>query len=93
MTMPAPSTQAQRDNLNIGIFLAGRRNGAPLDQILQTALGYNPNGPYPTNSFEGYEYRFRTAQRIGRERYRRRIEGYFTFNAMPFGQTYVYKVI
>ncbi|MBA7474444.1 hypothetical protein ES707_09797 [subsurface metagenome] len=92
MTMPAPLAQVQRDNLNIGIFLAGRSYGSPLDQILQAALGYNPNGTYPTNSFEIYEYRFRAAQRVGRERYRTRVPGYFTFNAMPFGQIYVYKV-
>ncbi len=92
MTMPAPLTQVQRDNLNIGIFLAGRPYGAPLDRILQAALGYDPNGTYPTNSFDRYEYRFRTAQRVGRDRYRARVEGYFTFNAMPFGQIYVYKV-
>lgn len=92
MTMPTPPTETQRDNLNIGIYLAGRRLGAPLDDILQACLGYNPNGPYPTNSIERYEYRFRTAQRVGRDRYRARTPGYFTFNAMPFGQTYVYKV-
>lgn len=92
MTMPAPQTQVQRDNLNIGIFLAGRQYGAPIDQILQAALGYNPNGAYPTNSFERYEYLFRSAQRVGRDRYRDRVPGYFTFNAMPFGQIYVYKV-
>lgn len=92
MTMPAPLTEAQRDNLNIGIFLAGRPHGAPLDQILQATVGYNPNGPYPYNSFERYEYRFRNAQKIGRERYRSRVAGYFTFNAMPFGGTYYYKV-
>jgi len=92
MTMPTPLTQTQRDNLNIGIFLAGRSRGAPLDQIMQAALGYNPSGTYPFNSFERYEYRFRTAQRVGRERYRARVKGYFTFNAMPFGRIYVYKV-
>ncbi len=92
MTMPAPLTQTQRDNLNIGIFLAGRPRGAPMDDILQAALGYNPSGTYPTNSWERYEYRFRTAQKVGRDRYRDRIPGYFTFNAMPFGRIYVYKV-
>ena len=92
MTMPAPLAQVQRDNLNIGIYLAGRRHGAPLEDILQAALGYNPNGTYPTNSLERYEYRFRNAQRIGRDRYRARVSGYFTFNAMPFGRIYLYKV-
>ena len=92
MTMHAPLTQVQKDNLNIGIYLAGRRTGAPLDQILQAALGYNPNGAYPTNSFDKYERRFRDAQRVGRDRYRARVAGYFTFNAMPFGQTYYYKI-
>lgn len=92
MTMTTPLTQVQRDNLNIGIFLVGRRYGSPLDQILQSALGYNPNGAYPTNSFEQYERRFRTAQRVGRDHFRARVSGYFTFNAMPFGQIYVYKV-
>jgi len=90
--MHAPLTQSQRDNLNIGIFLAGRPHGAPLDQIMQAAVGYDPSGPYPYNSFERYEYRFRNAQKIGRERYRGRVAGYFTFNAMPFGGTYYYKV-
>jgi len=92
MTTPAPPTQVQRDNLTIGIFLAGRPYGAPLDDILQAALGFNPNGTYPTNSLEKYEYRFRNAQKIGRDHYRTRTPGYFTFNAMPFGQIYVYKV-
>lgn len=89
--MTTASLQEQRDNLNIGIFLAGRRYGAPLDQILQAALGYNPQGTYPNNSVERYERRFRAAQRLGREKFRAREPGYFTFNAMPFGDTYIYK--
>ncbi len=92
MAMTAPLTQTQRDNLNIGIFLAGRHDGAQLDPILQAALGYDPNGIYPTNSWERYEYRFRSAQQVGRDRYRDRIAGYFTFNAMPFGRIYIYKI-
>ena len=90
--MPTPLAQVQRDNPNIGIFLAGRPYGAPIDHILQAALGYNPSGTYLTNSFERYEYQFRTAQRVGRERYRARVPGYFTVNAMPFGRIYVYKI-
>ncbi len=94
MTLPVrpPLTQVQRDNLNVGIYLAGRRGGAPLDDILQAALGYTPNGPYPTNSIEIYERRFRAAQIAGRDQYRDRVPGYFTFNAMPFGHTHYYKI-
>ena len=90
--MTTPSPEAQRDNLNIGIYLAGRPHGVPLEQILQVALGYNPNGSYPANSLERYERRFRSAQTAGRECFRARVPGYFTFNAMPFGQIWVYKV-
>ena len=89
MARKAPLTQVQRDNLNIGIFLAGRNYGAQLDQILQTALGYIPGG---ARTIEHYERRFRTAQAAGRDSLRGRIEGYFTFNAMPFGKQYFYKV-
>ena len=89
--MPTPSIQAQRDNLNVGIFVAGRRFGAPLDQILSVALGYNPSGAPPTNVIEIYDRRFRAAQRAGRDSFRNRTPGYFTVNAMPFGHTYVYK--
>jgi len=90
--MATPSIQEQRDNLNIGIFLVGRQYGAPLDQILQAALGYNPDGTYSTRNLANYERRFRAAQRVGRDSFRARVPGYFTFNAMPFGQIYVYKV-
>jgi hypothetical protein len=92
MTLPTPPTSIQRNNLNIGVYLAGRPHGAPLEDILQVALGYNPNGVYPTNSFERYERIFRKAQAIGREHLRNRTPGYFTFNAMPFGNGYVYKI-
>ena len=40
---------------------------------------------------EHYERRFRNAQRVGRDAFRRRTPGYFVFNAMPFGGRYVYK--
>ena len=86
MTTNTPPTQIQRDNLNIGIYLAGRRYGAQLEDILQAALGYNPNGQFPINSFERFEQRFRTAQAAGRDHLRTRVAGDFTFNAMPFGQ-------
>ena len=38
-----------------------------------------------------YERRFRNAQRVGRDAFRRRTPGYFAFNAMPFGGRYIYK--
>ena len=83
-----PNIQTQRDNLEIGLYLARGRFGATLPDILQVALGYTPNGPYPVEHYEG---RFRNAQRIGRDAFRRRTPGYFTFNAMPFGGRYIYK--
>ena len=84
----APSIQTQRDNLNIGLYLASGKFGATLDQTLQVALGYSPSGRTPV---EIYERRFRDAQSAGREAYRERTPGYFTFNAMPFGGRYLYK--
>ena len=83
-----PNTQTQRDNLTIGLYLARGVHGATLDQILQVALGYSPGGPDPV---EVYTQRFRNAQRVGRDYFRKRWPGYFTFNAMPFGDTYLYK--
>ena len=38
-----------------------------------------------------YERRFRNAQLVGRDAFRKRTPGYFTFNAMPFGDRYIYK--
>ena len=88
-----PTIQQQRDNLNIGLYLAHSQFGATLDRVLQVALGYNPNGPPPTNHVEPFERRFRSAQQVGRDAYEARNPGYFTFNAMPFGQGYVYKAV
>lgn len=90
--MTTPSLQAQRDNLTVGLFLAQNPHGVGLDQILINTLGYDPRGTYPMNSIERYERRFREAQRVGRDQFRDRVPGYFTFNAMPFGSIYVYKV-
>ncbi len=83
-----PSIETQRDNLSIGLYLTHRRFGATLDEILQVALGYSPNGGHHPGVYEG---RFRNAQRVGRDAFRRRIPGYFTFNAMPFGDRFIYK--
>lgn len=87
----APTIQQQRDNLNIGLYLANSMFGATLEQTLQVALGFNPNSPYPSNQVEPYERRFRSAQRVGRDAHRKRTPGYFTFNAMSFGNRYIYK--
>ena len=83
-----PSIQTQRDNLTIGLYLAHGRFGATLDDIVQVALGRSPNSTLPR---EHYANRFRNAQRAGREALVRRVPGYFTFNAMPFGGRYIYK--
>ena len=88
-----PTIEQQRDNLNIGLYLANSKFGATLDQILQVALGFNPNGLFPTNQVERYERRFRNAQRVGRDAQQARTPGYFTFNAMPFGNKSIYKAI
>ena len=83
-----PRIQTQRDNLTIGLYLAHGRFGATLDQILQATLGYSPNGRTPV---EDYQRRFDNARRVGRDAFRARTPGYFTFNAMPFGGSYIYK--
>ncbi len=83
-----PAIRTQRANLMIGLYLARGRFGATLDDILQVRLGYTPGGRFPR---EQYEKLFRNAQRAGREAFRKRTPGYFTFNAMPFGNRYIYK--
>ncbi len=83
-----PNVQTQRDNLTIGLFLAHKKFGATLDEILQLCLGYSVNTGRP---IEEYARRFRNAQRVGRNAFLRRTPGYFTFNAMPFGGRYIYK--
>jgi hypothetical protein len=82
-----------RDNLAIGIFLGGRPYGAPLEDVLIYALGYNPQGTPPTNDWDRYERRLRAAQALGNEKYAQRIPGYFTIHAQPFGTIFVYKVV
>lgn len=87
--MTTPSVRSQRDNLNIGLYLARSPHGSELDPILRDVLGYDPSRPHDR---ERYDARLRTAQAIGRDAFRDRRPGYFTFNAQPFGQTWVYKV-
>lgn len=85
----SPSAREQKDNLSVGLYLATRPHGVQLDEILQVALGYDPQNPaFP---LEHYDARFRRAQRVGREQVKNRIPGYFSFNAMPFGTIFVYK--
>ena len=83
-----PTIQTQRDNLEVGLYLARGQFGARKNDILQVALGYSPNGHIP---LQRYENRFRNAQRSGRDAFHQRTPGYFTFNAMPFGGQNIYK--
>ena len=83
-----PSVQTQRDNLTIGLFLGRNLFGETLDRVLQVALGYSASGPQPYNH---YLRRFRLAEEAGRDAFRNRTPGYFSFNAMPFGGQYIYK--
>ena len=89
--MTAPSIQVQRDNLRVGLFLAERQYGAELDDVL-TALGYVPNSDPMLDNKALFERHFRDAQSLGRDAFRQRRPGYFTFNAQPFGGGYVYKI-
>ena len=87
--MTTQSVRVQRDNLNIGLSLARNPHGEELDWILQDALGYDPVSPHTRDH---YDSRLRTAQAVGRDAFRDRRPGYFTFNAQPFGRIWVYKV-
>lgn len=82
-----PTIQQQRDNLRIGLYLSNS-GGSLLENILRVALGYVPD---QLPSLETFDRRFREAQSVGRDAHRNRIPGYFTFNAMPFGGTFIYK--
>ena len=86
--MTTPRVQGQRDNLRIGLFLAHRQHGALLNPILQE-LGWDPGARADRDRFES---RFRDAQAVGRDALKDRRAGYFTWNAQPFGGTFVYKV-
>ncbi len=88
--MTTPSIQRQRDNLNIGLFLAAHPYGKELDEVLEGALGYIPG---VANNRSIYSRRLRSAEDAGRNAFRARSPGYFTFNAQPFGRTWLYKVI
>ena len=82
------SVDVIRDNLNVGLYLSHGRFGATLEDILQAALGFDPNRGQLR---EDFVRRFRSAQVVGRDAFKDRVPGYFTFNAMPFGGEYIYK--
>ena len=82
-----PTVRQQRDNLSVGLELANT-GGAPLDYVLQRALGYTPGG---SQQREMFVQRFREAQVVGRNAVRNRTPGYFAFNYMSFGFSGGYK--
>ena len=86
--MTTPAVPGQIDNLAIGLYLTKHRFGVELDSILQE-MGWNPSA---TGDRDRFVRRFRHAQAIGRDARRDRRAGYFSWNAQPFGETFVYKV-
>lgn len=80
-----------QDNLSIGIYLSTHPHGVRLDQILEVVLGYDPQNP--VLPYEHYLQRFRRAQSLGRDKFKDRIPGYFTFNAVQFGRIHLYKTL
>lgn len=87
------SVQETRDNLTTGLILAQHPYGLPLDDVLIQAMGYDPSGPWPMCDRERYISRLRQAQRLGLDKYAQRESGYFTINAQPFGNIFVYKAV
>jgi len=88
------SVQEIRDNLTIGITLAdGYPHGLELDQLLIVALGYTPSASWPIGDRGHSISRLHTAQHIGERKYVLREPGYFTINAMPFGNIFIYKTV
>jgi len=86
-----PTIEEQKDNLNIGLYLANHPHGVELDQILIQCLGYDNTNP--AHYYEHFAQRFQRARVVGRDKVKDRTPGYFTFNAMPFGGIYVYKTM
>ena len=86
-----PTFEEQTDNLSVGIYLARSPHGVRLDRILEVVLGYDPQNP--AHSHEHYVRRFRRAQIVGRDKFKDRMPGYFTFNAVQFGHIYLYKAL
>lgn len=88
------SVQEIRDNLTIGLTLADQYPyGLPLEPLLVLALGYTPGGPWPIGDRDRHISRLRQAQTIGERKYALREPGYFTINAQPFGNIFIYKAV
>lgn len=91
MVIQPPSIQEQRDNLQIGVYLATHPHGVGMEQVVEVVLGYDPQDP--VHPYDFYERRFRKAQAVGRNKLKARTPGYFTFNAVQFGRIYLYKAL
>ncbi len=85
--------QDQKDNLNIGLTLVQHPYGLPLDDVLTQALGYTPGDSWPIGDRDYYISRLRQAQNLGLRNYTLREAGYFTINAQPFGNIFLYKAV
>ena len=88
------SIQEIRDNLTIGLTLAEQYPyGLPLEPLLVLTLGYTPGGPWPIGDRDHHISRLRQAQSMGGRKYALREPGYFTINAQPFGNIFIYKAV
>lgn len=88
------SVEEIRNNLNIGLTLAEQYPyGLALDDLLIQALGYTPGGSWPIGDRDYYIAKLRHAQNIGLRNYALRQPGYFTINAQPFGNIFVYRAV
>ncbi len=88
------SVEEIRNNLNIGLTLAVQYPyGLALDDLLIQVLGYTPGGSWPLGDRDYYIAKLRNAQSIGLRNYALRQPGYFTINAQPFGNIFVYKAV
>lgn len=88
------SYETMKDNLYIGITLAEKYPyGLGLEDLLTKMLGYTPGGPWPIGDRDHYISRLREAQNLGLRKYALREPGYFTINAQPFGNIFLYKAV
>lgn len=86
--------QTIRDNLTTGLTLAETHPyGLALDELLIEALGYTPGDAWPIGNREYHISRLRTVQNTGERMYAAREPGWFTINAMPFGNIFIYKAV